>query len=107
VADTGFPVGCLNLTLAVVGTYEPKVSFLARPRTHTAGHERSSLNGKSRRSTFELSGWQKHSFYHPLERVVMPGKKLDRDRFSATAAYAQLLVDVARGIYSPKSSLYE
>jgi len=43
VADTGFPLGCLNLTLAVGGTYEPKVSFLARPRTHTAGQKRPSL----------------------------------------------------------------
>jgi len=55
VADTGFPVGCLNLTLAVVGTYEPKVSFLARPRTHTAGQKRPTIKWQSSRLTIEFS----------------------------------------------------
>jgi hypothetical protein len=35
----GFPKGCWNLTFAFGGTPEPKVCFLARPRTHTAGHQ--------------------------------------------------------------------
>jgi len=82
VADTGFPLGCLNLTLAVGGTYEPKVSFLARPRTHTAGQEQSVAASESRRSTSELG-----RTFSNLPIVLCPGWKLRQHLFEGFLVY--------------------